>query len=192
MIRNNPIRDQIKQAKSFREVITLREKVWSLSGKIDLDDFLDIRDRIESKVKDFENPMFGDARVEIVFGDGSRKDIDPRELSIIMGKGGKLSDYIFTTHPEAIDYELHIIGFEELGEKRSGENLPSKIELNESLNAKTGALRESILRIVKLAMKLANMLFSTYSKVFPSIADDLKLIKNRIEELFEKIASSYY
>lgn len=192
MTGDNLIRDRIKNARSFREVINLRDKVWSLSGNIDLNDFLDLRDRVESKVKEFDNPLFGDMKLEVILHGGKTKSVDPRELNIIMGKGMKLSEYIFSTCPEAVDYIIEPVSYEDPLEKAGEDHVPERVKFNEMQGLKTGVLKEKIERIIKLAMKLADMLFTNYAKVFPSIADDLRMIKERIEQLFEKIASSYY
>lgn len=192
MTEDDQIRIMIKNTRSFREVISLRDRVWSLSGKIDLNDFLDLRDKVESKVKEFDNPLFGDLNLKVVLHNGDMKRIDPRELSIIMGKGVKLSEYIFDTYPDALDYRIEPLTYEDPFTKFGNAPSPEKIRIREIPGLKTGLIKEKIERIVRLAMKLAEMLFDNYAKLFPSIAEDLRLIKERIEELFEKISYSYY
>lgn len=187
------IAEQIKKAVSFRAIISLREKVWSLSGSIDLNDFLDLRDRVEKKVRDFDNPLFGNLGIAVVYMSGERKIIDSREVELIVGKGKKISEHVFSTFPEAVDFELVTEEFQDPMEKMAGDDeLSNKLEINDRGLIKSGILRESIERIVRLAMKLANLLYTTYSKSFPNIAGDLLMIKQKLEELFEKVSTSYY
>ena len=68
----------------------------------------------------------------------------------------------------------------------------SKLELNSMFPPKAGSIKEGVERIIKLALKLVNFLVTAYMKSFPSISEELKMIKMKLEELFEKVSSSYY
>lgn len=186
------ISDRIRVTNSYKEILSIRDRVWSLSGKIELKQFLDLRDRVEKKIGEFEVPIFNDAKVNVRCSDGTRVEIDPRSVTLIVSRGMKLSDYVFGEYPDAVDYEVIYAGFEDPQNRMPGEDFDeSRVELSEPAVPKGRTLRESVERIVRLALKLVNFLFSAYSKAFPNIAEDLRLIKMKLEELFEKITTTY-
>ncbi|HKJ97228.1 MAG TPA: hypothetical protein VJ944_05765 [Thermoplasmataceae archaeon] len=187
------ISERIRVTNSYKEAVSLRDQVWSISGKIELKQFVDLRDRVEKKIKEFDRPIFEDAKVNVKFPDGRITSVDSREINIVVGKGIGLSEYVFREFPDASDFEVIYAGFEDPLEKILGKDADdSRLELGANRDFKGGMIREAVERIVKLALKLVNFLFSTYSRAFPDIAEDLRIIKDRIEELFEKIFTTYF
>ncbi|AKA49502.1 hypothetical protein IX51_10810 [uncultured archaeon] len=187
------ISERIRVTNSYKEAVSLRDQVWSISGKIELKQFVDLRDRVEKKIKEFDRPIFEDAKVNVKFPDGRITSVDSREINIVVGKGIGLSEYVFREFPDASDFEVIYAGFEDPLEKILGKDADdSRLELGANRDFKGGMIREAVERIVKLALKLVNFLFSTYSRAFPDIAEDLRIIKDRIEELFEKISTTYF
>lgn len=183
--------ERIRSAKGYREIVSIRDTVWGLSGKIALSDFLELRDRVEKKMNDIESPVFEDTSIDIVMADGVRTTLDPRSVAIVMGKGLKISSYVFSEYPGAVDFELKPSGFLEKPDPFA--NDPSyKLELNNTSFPTGKTVREGIVRIVKLALKLITFLFNAYARSFPHLADDLRILKESIEVLFEKVSSPLY
>lgn len=185
------ISDRIRVTNSYKETISLRDQIWSLSGKIELNKFLVLRDKIEKKLNEFDRPVFDDARVTVKFAGSDPLVIDPREVNIVVGKGQKLSDYVFERFQDAYDFDITYGSFEDpLDQVGSKEKDESKVELSSMFPPRSGSVRDGVQRIIKLALKLVNFLVTTYMKAFPGIAEELKFIKQRLEELFDKV--SYY
>lgn len=187
------ISDRIRVTNSYREAISLRDQVWSLSGKIELGKFLVLRDKVEKKLKEFDRPVFEDAKVAVKFPDREAITIDSREVNIVVGKGQKLSEYVFGRFPDAFDFDIVYSGFEDplsrMAEKGEADN---KLELTSMLPPKSSSVKDGVERIIRLALKLVNFLVSTYMKAFPNIAEELGIIKAKLEELFDKVSMSYY
>lgn len=191
MIRSEVLKKKIRESRSFREIVSLRDQVWSLSGKIDLTLFLDLRDRVEQKVKEIESPTFGDVQIEVLTSQDERKTIDQREVGIIVGKGLKLSDYVFREYPDALDFEIRPSS--NVGPYDPALEDPGfKLEVNEPMNFRGGTIKESIIRIIKLALKLITFLICAYSRSFPHLQEDFDLIKVKLEQLFDKVSQAYY
>ncbi len=186
------IRDRIGSTISFKEIISLREKVWSLSGSLSMREFLELRDRVERKMREFDDPVFDELTVVVKCRDAPDEKIEQDELREVLGKGRKLSEYVFTKCPEVLDYELHYFGLSESEEKVNIMAQEFGSDTASSLESRVGSIKDKVRRILSLALRLIVNLFNTYSKVFPHISEDLKMIREKIELLLESISTAYY
>lgn len=187
------IRERIKTTNSFKDVVSLRERVWSLSGVLGMRDFLELRDKVERKMREFDDPIFDELRVIVKCRDGPDKVIESHEVRSALGKGIKLSSYVFTKCPDVLDYELHYSGFEEREEKMNvmAEEF-SAASTATSFESKVDNMKEKVKRILSLALRLVVTLFNTYSRAFPQIAEDLKVIRKKLEALIQNVSTPYY
>lgn len=187
------IRERINTTNGFKEVVSLRERVWSLSGVLGMRDFLELRDKVERKMREFDDPIFDELKVVVKCRDGPDQIIESHEVRNVLGKGMKLSAYVFTKCPDVLDFELHYSGFDDREEKINvmAEEF-SSTSATTSFETKVDTMKEKIKRILSLALRLIVTLFNTYSKAFPNIAEDLKVIREKIEALIQHVSAPYY
>lgn len=191
MENHNSIRTQIDQTNSYNDLTKLREKIWSLSGKYPFSIYVNLRGRVEEKIRSFDNPMCDQAHIRIYFNDDSKKDMEPSECKNALDEGLKLSEYIFSTYGNARDFEILPSSF--LG--TYSKDIIEKDAIKEFLGNgfKNAGPNDDHKRIevlqdrVEYLIRLIDHMNRVYSETIPKISSDLEDINKKFEELYNKL-----
>lgn len=191
---HNTIRVQIDRTNHYNDLIKLREKIWSLSGKYPFSIYVNLRGRIEEKIRTFDNPMCDQAVIRIHFGNKSQKEMEPSECQNALDEGLKLSEYIFAQYKDAEDYEILPSDF--LGSYNK--DVIEKDAIKEFLGNgfKGSGPNDDHKRIevlqdrVEYLIRLIDHMNRVYSDTIPKIASDLEDINRKFEELYSKLVGS--
>lgn len=184
------MKERIESTKSFREMVSLRDQVWALSGKVGFSEFVELRDKVERRLAEFDNPIYDDLTILVKIKNGEIKIIKSPEIADILGKGAKISEHIFSNFPGASDFELHYESDEEVSRQLLDDE--EAVRLSSNLTGDVSAIKERVRRIVSLALRLVINLFNTYARALPHLAEDLKGIREKLELLLENLNSAYY
>ncbi|AKA48556.1 hypothetical protein IX51_04975 [uncultured archaeon] len=187
---HDPLRARISNARRYSELLGLRDSVWNLSGKIDFSSYVDLRKRVDDRIRDFETPECEDIEIRILFPDRDPSLLDLRECRIAMGKNASLPKYIFSKYDNAEDIEIRPLGISMEGENSNSTAFdPQKAgDSNAHFNPKLGILQNRIEKVIKLA----NYMNETYSTVIPKISSDLNDIVSKLEELYKRVSNNEY
>lgn len=188
---HNSIRTQIDRTNRYNDLTKLREKIWSLSGKYPFSIYVNLRGRIEEKIKSFDYPMCDQAHIRIHFDDNSQKDMEPSECKLALDEGLRLSEYVFNNYKNATDFEILPSDFFGTYNKDIVEKDSIKEFLGNGFN-NTGPnddhKRIEVLQDrVEYLIRLIDHMNRVYSETIPRISSDLEDINKKFEELYNKL-----
>lgn len=181
---------QIRAAKRYKELISLREFVWGLSTKVEFSRYVDLRKRVDDRIKEFEDPVCEEVDIKIIRSGSEQTFMDIRECRIAIGKGVTLPSYVFSKYPDAEDIEITPLGMNgnDVGGPSSTADTRKKGTLSGAFNPKLGILQSRIENVIKLA----NYMNETYSRVIPKISTDLHEIVDKLEQLYKRVSNNEY
>lgn len=190
MDEHEQLRTQIRSARGYKELKALRELIWGLSTRVDFSKYVDLRKKVDDRIKEFESPECDEVDIRILTSDGKMTFMDVRECRIALSKGVNLPSYIFSKYQNAEDIEVTPLGMPELNYDglSSAADTKKKGTLTGAFNPKLGILQSRIENVIKLA----NYMNETYSRAIPKISEDLHDIVEKLEVLYKRVTNNEY
>lgn len=187
---HDPLRARIQDCTRYKDLLKLRDTVWSMSAKLDFSTYMDLRKRVDQRMDEFENPTCEDFEIKIHFPGSKPAFMDMRECRIIATKGTTLPEYVFSKYDGADDIELIPLGVYEESYSGASTNFDPTGEAPQtgSFNPRLGILQHRIENVIKLA----NYMSETYSTVIPQISEDLSEIVKKLDTLYRRISNNEY
>ena len=191
MMDHNVLRDEISVANRYRQLQDLKLTITGQRRKLPISISTELEARLSEKLRTFDYPICNAAKVKIIFSNGLSKDMDPDECQKAMGRGMKLSDYIFSRYISAKDFEIlasDTIGTRNLGIYSDSTEEPTTSYSNLTPLSDT-ELRERIDFLVKKVESLEK-LETIYAENIPKMARDVNDMKEKIDKIYKRILNS--
>ncbi len=186
----DPLRSQVRNARRYKELLSLRDTVWGLSAKVDFSSYVDLRKRVDDRINEFENPQCDEVEIKIIKPESEPSLMDVRECRIAIGKEPSLPKYVFSKYGNAVDIEIMPLGMpsDDDSANRTAFDPRNARKGSSQFNPKLGILQNRIEKVIKLATYMNE----TYSRVIPKISSDLNDIVVKLEELYKRVSTDEY
>lgn len=184
---HDPLRGKIRDSTSYKEILSLREQVWSLSGKVNFSTYVELRKKVDDRIKEFETPNCDEVEIQISKDSGQTLVMDIRECRLVLGKGLTIPKYVIEKYGEDADIRITVPGAsaEDAGE-HSSFNPSGSSMLKNQFDPRLGILQHRIENVIKLA----NYMNETYSSIIPKISSDLEDIVHKLEFLYKRVSEN--
>ncbi len=187
MADHNMLREKLSATNRYRRLVDLRREVQSSRGSMPFSIYAELENRVDEKIRTFDYPMCDQARITILFSNGLVMELEPDECVSAMKTEMRLSSYIFSKYPSAVDYNIdtdRVVGT--YGRKNS-----DKEEAREE-QVRSSPLRDmsdgrSLQTKVDLLVTKIDRLEKMYNETIPKITKGLDDLKEKMDFLYKKM-----
>lgn len=186
MADHNQLREKLTATKRYRRLVDLRREVQGSRGSIPFSIYADLENRIDEKIRNFDYPMCEQARVTVMFSNGLAMELDPDECVSAMRSDMRLSSYIFSKYPSAVDFNLE--DDDQLGSfsKKLKSDEMDREELKNSLRSNPME-QENIQGKVEFLIGKIDRLEKMYNETIPRISAGIDDLKSKMDYLYKKL-----
>lgn len=190
MDEHDSLRERIRSCTKYRELLSLRELVWNLSGKVEFTVYVELRKKVDGRLEEFNHPSCDDMDIKIIMPGGAKQPLDPRDCRIAVSKEQSLSRYLLSKTPKALDIEIKPVDISDSSGNRNYTSIGKGSAGGSSAISSTrlGVLQNKIENVIRLATYMNN----TYSKVLPKISSDLGEIVIKLEILYNRVSGNEF
>lgn len=180
------MKDKLTSTSRYRRLLDLRREVQGSRGSIPFSIYTDLENRIDEKIRNFDFPMCNKAKITIMFSNGLAMELDPDECFSAMKSDMRLSSYIFSKYPSAVDFNLETDSFSGNFARSEGDETFERNEirstpLHDSLNGENMKLK------VDLLINKVDKLEKMYNETIPKISKGIDELKSKMDYLYKKL-----
>lgn len=109
MVDHNALRVRLDSTISYKQLNALRGEIIRSKGQLPFSIYADLLNRTDEKIRTFDYPMCANARINLQFSNGLKKELATEECLAALAGEGSLSSYIFTKYPSTNDYTMAMV-----------------------------------------------------------------------------------
>lgn len=184
MADHNALRDKLSATNRYRRLIDLRREVQGSRGTMPFSIYAELENRIDEKIRTFDFPTCDRTKITVMFSNGLAMELNPEECVSAMRNDMRLSSYIFSKYPSAVDFNLDadlLVGMrtrpihprEEEPEKLTPSDLRTP---SDDVRIKVDLLVTKIDRLEKM-----------YSETIPRLSRGIDDLKAKMDYLYKKL-----
>lgn len=181
----NQFRDKLASTSRYRRLLDLRKEVQGSRGRMPFSIYSDIENRIDEKIRNFDYPSCDKVRITIMFSNGLAMELDSDECVSAMKSDMRLSSYIFSKYPSAVDFNLENDEFSgtyaKTAEKENEDDRAMSSPLHERLS--NGDMQIKVDLLIHKVDKLEKM----YNDTIPRISKGIDELKSKMDYLYKKL-----
>lgn len=187
MADHNMLRDKLSVTNRYRRLVDLRREVQSSRGSMPFSIYAELENRVDEKIRTFDYPMCEQAKVTVLFSNGLAMELEPDECVSAMKTEMRLSSYIFSKYPSAVDFNIEtdvLLG-------THGRKSPEMEGMKEE-PVRSSPLREkmeggSLQTKVDLLVTKIDRLEKMYNETIPKITKGIDDLKEKMDFLYKKM-----
>lgn len=185
MVDHNQLREKLNSTNRYKRLVDLRREVQGSRGSIPFSLYADLENRIDEKIRNFDYPMCNQAKITIMFSNGLAMELDPDECVSAMKTDMRLSSYIFSKYPSAVDFNIE-------GDLISGTYTKGFRAIDDASNDqrtdRTPSIRqEDVQERVNHLMEKVDKLEKMYNETIPKISKGMEELKLKMDFLYKKL-----
>ena len=186
MADHNQLKEKLTATTRYRRLIDLRREVQSSRGSIPFSVYADLENRIDEKIRGFDFPACGKTKITLLFSNGLAMELDNDECVSAMKNDMRLSSYIFSKYPSAVDFNIEndtLAGtYSKNDYKSSGAG-----EKNVSAPLHTPTYNRDVQERVDHLMDKVDQLEKMYNETIPKISKGMEELKAKMDFLYKKL-----
>lgn len=186
MADHNLLRDKLSATNRYRRLVDLRREVQGSRGTLPFSIYAELENRIDEKIRTFDYPMCDQAKITVMFSNGLAMELDPEECMSAMKTDMRLSSYIFSKYPSAVDFNIDsdaLVGM--FTRKRSEEHEERREPGYSPLQGSNSS--NSIQLKVDLLITKIDRLEKMYNETIPRISKGIDELKAKMDYLYKKM-----
>ncbi len=186
MADHNQLKDKLTATSRYRRLIDLRREVQSSRGSIPFSVYADLENRIDEKIRGFDYPACGKTKITILFSNGLAMELDSDECVSAMKSDMRLSSYIFSKYPSAVDFNIEndvLVGTY----SRSNAGSSNASEKSEKTPLHTPGYNNDVQERVDHLMDKVDQLEKMYNETIPKISKGMEELKSKMDFLYKKL-----
>lgn len=185
MADHNALRDKLSATSRYRRLIDLRREVQSSRGTMPFSIYAELENRIDEKIRTFDYPSCDRTKITIMFSNGLAMELGPDECLSAMKNDMRLSSYIFSKYPSAVDFNIDtdlLVGLrmKPVTMREQGENKSSPIDFSDS------APNDIKIKVDLLVTKI-DRLEKMYNETIPKLSRGIDDLKAKMDFLYKKL-----
>lgn len=187
MADHNILREKLSATNRYRRLVDLRKEVQSSRGSMPFSIYAELENRVDEKIRTFDYPMCDQAKITVLFSNGLAMELEPDECVSAMKTEMRLSSYIFSKYPSAIDFNIETDGVLGTYGKR-------RTDRDEAIEepARSSPLHErndgrSLQTKVDLLVTKIDRLEKMYNETIPKITKGIDDLKEKMDFLYKKM-----
>lgn len=187
MADHNALREKLSATSRYRRLIDLRREVQGSRGTMPFSIYAELENRIDEKIRTFDFPTCDRTKITVMFSNGLAMELDPDECVSAMKSDMRLSSYIFSKYPSAVDFNIDsdaLVGMY-IKPRRQAES--SIIESTSSAPISPRDPTDSMQMKVDLLITKIDRLERMYSETIPRISKGLDDLKAKMDFLYKKM-----
>ncbi len=187
MADHNMLREKLTTTNRYRQLVDLRREVQSSRGTMPFSIYAELENRVDEKLRTLDYPMCERARITVLFSNGLAMELDHEECQSAMEAEMRLSSYIFSKYPSAVDFDIEmdeLVGtYGKENEEKNGEReiIPHSSPIRDSTKNMTLQTKVDFL-ITKI-----DRLEKVYNETIPKISKGLDDLKEKMDFLYRKM-----
>ena len=181
------LREKLSATNRYRRLVDLRREVQSSRGSMPFSIYAELENRVDEKIRTFDYPMCDRARITILFSNGLAMELEPEECVSAMKTEMRLSSYIFSKYPSAVDYNIETdvlmgtYGRKTAESEERNEEPVRSSPLHERVDGK------SLQTKVDLLVTKIDRLEKMYNETIPKITKGIDDLKEKMDFLYKKM-----
>lgn len=186
MADHNQLKEKLSATNRYRRLIDLRREVQSSRGSIPFSVYADLENRIDEKIKNLDYPMCEKSKITILFSNGLAMELDSDECVSAMKSDMRLSSYIFSKYPSAVDFDVDADAFVGTFQKTDREDRSSRKDKTaraKDESAYSGDVQERVDHLIDKVDQLEKM----YNETIPKISKGMEELKAKMDFLYKKL-----
>lgn len=184
MADHNQLREKLNATNRYRRLIDLRREVQSSRGSIPFSVYSDLENRVDEKIRNFDYPMCNQTKVTIMFSNGLAMELDPDECVSAMKSEMRLSSYIFSKYPSAVDFNLE-------GDALAGNYIRNSEVGPDKKAANNGYIntfnQDEVQDRVNHLIDKVDQLEKMYNETIPKISKGMEELKSKMDFIYKKL-----
>lgn len=186
MADHNQLKEKLTATTRYRRLIDLRREVQGSRGSIPFSVYADLENRIDEKIRSFDYPVCGKTKITLMFSNGLGMELDSDECVSAMKSDMRLSSYIFSKYPSAVDFNIE--GDALLGTySRDSAGSKSNSADSEKSPLNSQAYRNDVQERVDHLMGKVDQLEKMYNETIPKISKGMEELKSKMDFLYRKL-----
>lgn len=184
---HNEFKERIFHTTRFRKLVELRREIERSKGTMPFSIYAELLNRAEEKIKTFDYPMCGTVDITLLFSNGLKMKMEPKECFSALKSDTPLSTYIFNNYPSATDFNIDLSDVsgimnketpvpQEKPEEPVSEEKPSGTEQVQNIKEQVNNLSEKVDRMEK-----------TFTEELPKLSKRMDDIEIKMEFLYRKV-----
>lgn len=187
MADHNTLREKLSATNRYKRLVELRREVQSSRGSMPFSIYAELENRVDEKIRTFDYPVCNQAKITVLFSNGLSMELEPDECESAMKTDMRLSSYIFSKYPSAVDFNINTE--ELLGTFRENKREPVE---EGSENVRSTPLpsrsdpKDLQIKVDLLVMKI-DRLEKMYNETIPKITKGIDELKEKMDFLYKKM-----
>ncbi len=187
MADHNMLREKLSATNRYMRLVDLRREVQSSRGTMPFSIYAELENRVDEKIRTFDYPMCDQARITILFSNGLAMELEPDECISAMKTEMRLSSYIFSKYPSAVDYNIDTVGVVGTYGRKNVDKEGAKEEQVRSSPLRDMSDGRSLQTKVDLLVTKIDRLEKMYNETIPKITRGLDDLKEKMDFLYKKM-----
>jgi hypothetical protein len=187
MADHNMLREKLSATNRYRRLVDLRREVQSSRGAMPFSIYAELENRVDEKIRTFDYPRCDQAKITILFSNGLAMELEPDECVSAMKTEMRLSSYIFSKYPSAVDFNIDANGIVGTYGKMSASREEAKKEPARSSPLHDMNDGKSLQTKVDLLVTKIDRLEKMYNETIPKITKGLDDLKEKMDFLYKKM-----
>lgn len=170
----------------YRRLIDLRREVQSSRGSLPFSVYADLENRVDEKIRGFDYPLCGKTKITLMFSNGLAMELDSDECVSAMKSDMRLSSYIFSKYPSAVDFNIENDAMAGTYSKNAAEG-KSGPEASGIAQAHSPSYQGDVQERVDHLMDKVDQLEKMYNETIPKISMGMEELKAKMDFLYKKL-----
>ncbi len=186
MADHNQLKEKLTATSRYRRLIDLRREVQSSRGSIPFSVYADLENRIDEKIRGFDYPVCEKTRITILFSNGLAMELGSDECASAMKSDMRLSSYIFSKYPSAVDFNIEGDALVGTYSRRSA-SAETESRESEGTPGKSSPYQDGVQERVDHLMDKVDQLEKMYNETIPKISKGMEELKAKMDFLYKKL-----
>ncbi len=187
MADHNILREKLSATNRYRRLVDLRREVQSSRGSMPFSIYAELENRVDEKIRTFDYPMCDRAKVTVLFSNGLAMELEPDECVSAMKTEMRLSSYIFSKYPSAVDFNIETDVLMGTRSKQAHETEKRNEEPVRSTPLHDRMDGSGLQTKVDLLVTKIDRLEKMYNETIPKITKGIDDLKEKMDFLYKKM-----